>query len=129
MTKRAAFLFNFLSAVLLAHGAQADELPVIGQTAVTTPTRSEEQRDLGLEMLWLPVESRLSLTDYVGRNLPGATLEAEGRLLLRGARAQDTAFELDGLRVKGLSLPLGMVERFDLATSGFGAGAGLEYRY
>src|SRR5205823_2107303 len=73
MTKRSTFLFNFLLAVALAHPAQAGELPVIGQAALTTPTRSEEQRDLGLDLLWLPLESRTSLTDYAGRNLPGAT--------------------------------------------------------
>jgi hypothetical protein len=120
MTKRALLLLNFVFAVALAHSAQAEELPVIGQSALTTPSRSEEQRDLGLEMLWLPVDSRDSLTDFAGRNLPGATLTPDG-LVLRGARPQDTAFELDGLRVRRLSLPLGMVERFDLATMGYGA--------
>jgi hypothetical protein len=121
MIKRLSFLFRLLGPLLLAHAAQADDLPVIGQAAVTTPTRSEEQRDLGLELLWLPVESRTSLTDYVGRNLPGAALDTEGRLLLRGGRAGDTALELDGLRVGRLSLPVGMVERLDLATAGYGA--------
>jgi hypothetical protein len=121
MTDRALFLLKFLLAIALAHPAQAEELPVIGQSALGTPSRSEEQRDLGLEMLWLPVESRDSITDYAGRNLPGAALSADGRLIIRGGRAQDTALELNGLRVRSLSLPLGLVERFDLATAGYGA--------
>src|SRR5262245_13669758 len=119
--KRALILLDFVFALSLAHPAQAEDLPVIGQSAVTTVSRSEPEPDPGLELLWLPVESRDSLTDYAGRNLPGATLSADGGLLLRGGRAQDTAFELDGLRVRRLSLPLGMVERFDLATLGYGA--------
>jgi hypothetical protein len=121
MSNRNRFLFNFLCAAFVAHPVQAEELPVIGQSAVRTPSRAEQERDLGLEMLWLPVESRSSLTDYVGRNLPGATLSPDGDLLLRGGRAQDTAFELDGLRVRRLFLPPGMVERFDLATASYGA--------
>ena len=118
---RFAFLFKFFLIVSFAQYVQAEELPVIGQAAITTPSRSEQERDLGLEMLWLPLESRTSLTDFLGRNLPGAALNADGALLLRGGRAQDTAFELDGLRVRRLRLPLGMVERFDLATAGYGA--------
>src|SRR5438045_2320915 len=117
MRNRYRLLFNFLFASSLAHPAQAEESPVITQSVVSTPSRSENERDLGLEMLWLPLDSRSSLTDHIGRDLPGATLNAGGDLLLRGGRAQDTALELDELRVRRLSLPLGMVQRFDLATA------------
>lgn len=119
--KRALILLDFVFALALAHSVQAEDLPVIGQSAVTTASRSEEERDLGLELLWLPVESRDSLTDFAGRNLPGATLSADGRLIVRGGRPEDTALELNGLRVRRLTLPLGLVERFDLATAGYGA--------
>ncbi|HXU83731.1 MAG TPA: hypothetical protein VN914_20195, partial [Polyangia bacterium] len=72
-------------------------------------------------MLWLPLDSRTSLTDHIGRDLPGAALSTDGRLLLRGGRPDDTALELDGLRVRRMSLPLSMLERFDVASAGYGA--------
>jgi hypothetical protein len=97
---------------------------VLAGTAATTPTpsRTEGDSDLGLELLWLPVESRTRIDDYAGRNLPGATLDPQGRLLLRGGGPADTAYEVDGYRLAGPpSLPIGLVERFDVATAGFGA--------
>jgi hypothetical protein len=115
---------RFAAAVVLASilstPAFADE-SVLSQSVVTTPTRTEEAHDLGLELLWLPVESRTSITDFVGRNLPGAQLDASGRLLLSGGGAGDAALELDGLRYEKLSLPLALVDRFDVANAGYGA--------
>jgi hypothetical protein len=116
------FAFTFLFLPLVAAPAlAADDLPAIGQSAVVTPTRAERHHDLGLEVLWLPVESRASLTDFVGRNLPNAQLDANGSLLLGGGRAGDTALEIDGLRFGRLTLPIGLVERLDVATAGYGA--------
>jgi hypothetical protein len=71
-------------------------------------------------MLSLPLESRSSISDYVGRHLPGASLD-EGRLRLRGGRPEDTAYELDGLRLRRLSVPLALLERLDVASAGYGA--------
>jgi hypothetical protein len=121
MTARPAFLSFFLIPTLVALRVQADEPPAIGQSAVTTPSGLEEGPSIGLEMLSLPLESRSSISDYVGRNLPGGYLGDDGRLRLRGGRAEDTAYELDGLRLRHLDLPVAMIERLDVASAGHGA--------
>jgi hypothetical protein len=107
--------------LLLAAPARAQELPAISQTEVTTPTRAEAEHDLGLELLWLPVESRASLTDYVGRNHPGAQLDANGELILSGGHPGDAAVELDGYRFGHLTPPLALVDRLGVANFGYGA--------
>jgi hypothetical protein len=121
---RPPLLFKFLwSAGLLmtAHSVRAEEPTVVDQTVVVTPSRFEGDSDLGLEILWLPLDSRGSLTDYVGRYVPGALLDASGGLSLRGGRPGDTALEVDGLRLKRMSLPPGMVAELGVSTAGYGA--------
>src|SRR5688572_27740191 len=122
MKCRPLFLSFFLLPSLVARTVQAEDLPAIGQSVLTTPSRSDpDQADQGLQTRWLPLESRSSIDDYVGRNLPGAALDGEGRLSLRGGRPEDTSYELDGLRMRRLSLPISMIERLDVATAGYGA--------
>jgi hypothetical protein len=121
MKIRLHFLSFFLLPTLVAHVVQADDLPAIGQRAVATPSGLEEEPSVGLEMPSLPLESRSSIEGYVGRYLPGAALDEAGGLRLRGGRAEDTAFELDGLRTRRLSVPLGMVQRLEVGTAGYGA--------
>ena len=97
-TSRAVSLsaLSCAAAVATASPARADgapELPTIGQTAVSTTAESrlEGTADLGLDLLWLPLEARANVADSIGRNVPGATLDNGGRLLLRGGRPTDTA--------------------------------------
>jgi hypothetical protein len=119
---RSLSLFLGLSLLLVARRLHAQDLPVIGQSAVSTPDGSHADSDdaPGLLMLRLPLESRTSVIDYLGRNFPGAMLTSDGRLRLHGGQPEDTALEIDGLRFRRLTLPVAMIERLDVASAGYG---------
>src|SRR4051812_1917872 len=104
--------------LLLAGPTRAEELPVLSQSAVVTPARTEADHALGLDLLWLPVESRTSLTDFVGRNPPGAQLDKNGQLVLSGGHPGEVVSELDGYRFSHLIPPLALLEGFVVASAG-----------
>jgi len=111
-----------LLAALLALSTQARaQVPVSVNTSVAAPEEPQQPDDRpGVAMRELPVESRTDAADFVGRNLPGATLSPHG-LLLRGGDAGDTAMLVDGFRLRHLALPLALVDRLDVVTAGYGA--------
>jgi hypothetical protein len=82
---------------------------------------AEADGELGLDLQWLPLESRTSLTEFAGRNLPRADLDSNGALIVGGGRPGDTALLIDGFRVRRLTLPLGSVDHLHLTTGGYGA--------
>jgi hypothetical protein len=109
-----------LSSLSAAGRLRAEDLPLIAQSLVSTPGGGEGNEEPGLLMLRLPLESRTSVTDYVGRNFPSAALTSDGQLRLRGGRPEDTAIEIDGIRFRRLTLPVAMIQRFDVASAGYG---------
>jgi outer membrane receptor for ferrienterochelin and colicin len=104
----------------LSPPARAQEAVSIGASVAVQDEAPGADDQPGLELRGLPVESRTDVTDFVGRNLPGASLSPHG-LLLRGGDAGDTAVLVDGFRLRHLALPLALVERLDVATAGYGA--------
>lgn len=88
--------------------------------STTSSNRPEETAPNGLEIRWLPLESRASVTDFVGRNVAGAALDPAGRLLLGGGRAGDTFLLVDGFHLRRLSVPLGFVATVEVTTAGQG---------
>jgi hypothetical protein len=104
--------------LLLAPGvARAQAVEV----AVQSSAPAAHDAAPALDPARLPLESRTSVIDAVGRYVPGATLSRDGGLRLQGGRAQDTAGSIDGVRTDRLVLPPGLIERVAVVDAGYGA--------
>jgi hypothetical protein len=99
----------------LAAAAEPDE------EVQVAPAAAHDAAPVALDQALLPLESRTSIVDAVGRYVPGATLSADGGLRLRGGRPQDTAGTIDGVRTDRLVLPPGLVDRVAVVDAGYGA--------
>jgi hypothetical protein len=111
-------LLGSVVVLLLARGA-AGAGPA--ELAVQTAPPAAHDATAPLDPERLPLESRTSVVDTVGRYVPGATLTADGGLRLLAGRPQDTAATIDGVRTDRLVLPPGMVERVAVIDAGYGA--------
>jgi hypothetical protein len=104
--------------------APADHVPGLAQSlAVHAPPASDREPDgsrTAPSLEQLPLESRTDPLSYVGDHVPGA-LTVPGGISIHGAEARETALYVDGARASRLVLPLGMLERLEVLTAGYGA--------
>jgi hypothetical protein len=107
-----------------ARAAPADDAPGLTQSLsvqaapAPDPASGDQAAQVALEQL--PLESRTDLLTYVGDHVPGA-LAVQGGVSLHGAEARETALYVDDARASRLVLPLGMLERLEVLTAGYGA--------
>jgi hypothetical protein len=105
--------------------ATADQPPP-ARTAATTavaapaPRASPEPAEPGLNLRWLPLESRTSLFDFAARNVPGASLSSDGRLRLAGGMPGAAVILVDDYRLDRLSLPIEGMADARVLSAGYG---------